>query len=88
MGDIVNCVFSFLKKEGPKKFLEFVASYTHVCLFSFRKSKRISQKQLKCNLLMRGRELRFFLFYALICSHENVLQNQKVITCVKIENKD
>ena len=43
MGDIVNCVFSFLKKEGPKKFLEFVASYTHVYLFHLERVKELAK---------------------------------------------
>ena len=50
----------------------------HICLFSLRKSRRISQKLLKCNLWVRGREVRFFLFYTLICNHESVLQHQKI----------
>ena len=50
----------------------------HIYLFSLRKSRRISQKLLKCNLWVRGREVRFFLFYILICNHANVLQHQKI----------
>ena len=50
----------------------------HICLFSLRKSRRISQKLLKFNFRVRGREVRFFLFYILICNHANVLQHQKI----------
>ena len=35
-------------------------------------------KLLKYNLQMRGREVRFFLFYTLIHNRANVLQNQKM----------
>ena len=39
----LSTVFCFLKKERPKKFLEFVASYTHVYLFHLERVKELAK---------------------------------------------
>ena len=78
MGDFeVHCVFIFKKKKVQKISYSLLLLHTYLCLFSFFKNTRISHKLLKYNLQMRGREMRFFLFYTLIFNHANVLQNQK-----------
>ena len=79
MGDFrVHYVFSFKKKKVQNSSYSLLLLHTHLCLFSFFKNTRIIHKLLKYNLQMRGREVRFFLFYTLIHNRANVLQNQKM----------